>query len=177
MSMSIYDLSDQEQELKARYFALDESDPEDAAEIALIEQQLDAIDASAQRKIIWRVRVLKEMEASLEAIEDRKRHIEKKRVTAANAVARMKANIADCMTMFNLEKVQDEEFSVSYKLNGTTAKVVGLDDFEIRQLPMDCWDTIPETYTPKLNAIKALLKSGVEIDGLELVVSKSLRIS
>jgi hypothetical protein len=174
--MNIYDLSSKETELKAKYFALDPEDPEDAAEIELIERQLDAIDASAQRKIIWRVRVLKEMEAELEAVEERKRHIERKRVTAANAVDRMKANIADAMTMFGLEKVQDEEFSVSYKLNGATAKIVGLDDFEIRQLPMDCWDTIPETYKPKLNAIKALLKT-TEIDGLELVVSKSLRIS
>lgn len=175
--MNIYDLSEKETELKARYFALDENDPEDAEEIALIERQLDEIDTSAQRKILWRVKVLKEMEASLTAIEERKKHIEKKRVTASNAVERMKNNIAECMDMFELEKVQDEEFSVSYKLNNATAKVVGLDDYDVRHLPRDCFDVIPETYKPKLNAIKALLKSGVEIDGLSLVTSKSLRIS
>jgi len=174
---TIYDLSDKERELKAMLFCLDETDEDDAAQIELIERQLDAIDASANRKIMWRVRVLAEMNAGLEAIEERKRHIEKKRKAAESAVERMKQNIADCMTMFGLEKVQDEEFSVSYKLNGSTAKVVGLDGYDVRHLPQDCYSVVPEQYKPDLNAIKRLLKGGAEIEGLELVTDKSLRIS
>lgn len=173
---SIYDLSDKERELKAMLFCLDETDEEDAEQIILIERQLDAIDASANIKILWRVRVLAEMQAGLDAIEERKRHIEKKRKAAENAIERMKTNIADCMTMFGLESVQDEEFSVSYKLNGATAKIVGLDGYDVRHLPQDLWSE-KVIVTPDLNAIKRLLKSGAEIDGLELVIGKSLRIS
>ena len=174
---TIYDLSEKERELKAMLFCLDDTDVADAAQIELIERQLDAIDASANRKILWRTRVLAEMQAGLDAIENRKRHIEKKRKATENAIERMKQNIADCMDMFGLEKAQDDEFSVSYKLNGATAKVIGLDGYDVRHLPRDCYAVVPEQYKPDLNAIKRLLKSGAKIDGLELVISKSLRIS
>ena len=179
MSESIYDLSAKELELKSMLFCLDPEDKEDAEKIALIERQLDAIDASANKKILWRVRILKELQASLEAVEERKRHIERKRTIAQNAVNRMKANIADCMTMFELERVQDEEFNVSYKTNAATAKVIGLENIDPfwNDLPTNCWETIPESRKPVLNNIKAYLKSGAEIDGLSLDIGKTLRIS
>ena len=177
MSQSIYDLSAKELELKSMLFALDETNPEDTEKIALIERQLDAIDESANRKILWRVRVLKELQASLEAVEERKRAIEKKRTIAQNAVERMKQNIANCFDMFpDLDgKAQDEEFSVSYKLNGATAKVIGLENIEIKSLPRDLWSE-KVIISPNLNAIKALLKTGTEINGLSLDIGKTLRI-
>jgi hypothetical protein len=179
MSVSIYDLSEQELLLKSMLFCLDPEDKEDVAQIELIELQLDAIDTSAQRKILWRVRVLKELQASLEAVEERKKHIERKRVVAQNAVNRMKANIADCMEMFELDRVQDDEFNVSYKTNGATAKVIGLENIDPfwNDLPTNCWETIPASRKPVLNNIKAYLKSGAEINGLSLEIGKTLRIS
>lgn len=176
MSISIYDLSEQELLLKSMLFALDETNEEDVAQIALLVRQLDAVEWSANKKILWRVKVLKELEASLEAVEVRKRAIERKRVTAQNAVNRMKANIANCMEMFELEKVQDDEFSISYKTNGATAKVIGLENIEIRTLPSDLWNEAI-IISPNLNAIKALLKTGTEINGLSLEIGKTLKIS
>ena len=172
---NIYDLSDQELLLKSMLFCLDPDDTEDAAQIELIERQLDAIDASANRKILWRVRVLKELQASLEAVEERKRAIERKRTIAQNAVNRMKQNITDCMAMFELERVQDEEFNVS--MANTPAALVIAPSFDLRHLPHDCYKIVPETYTPDKNAIKKLLKTGIEYDGLSLVSNKTLRIS
>ena len=172
---SIYDLSEQELLLKSMLFALDETNPEDAEQIALIERQLDAIDASANRKILWRVRVLKELQASLEAVEERKRAIERKRTIAQNAVNRMKANITDCMAMFELERVQDDEFSVS--MANTPAALVIAPNFDLRHLPADCYKVVPEQYVADKNAIKKLLKCGIQFDVLELVSGKTLRIS
>ena len=174
--MNIYDLSAKELELKSMLFCLDPEDQEDAERIALIEQQLDAIDASANKKILWRVRILKELQASLEAVEERKRHIERKRTVAQNAVNRMKQNIADSMAMFDLERVQDDEFNVSYKTNAATAKVIGLENIEIKSLPRDLWSE-KVIISPDLNAIKSLLKTGTEINGLSLDIGKTLRIS
>ena len=174
--MNIYDLSAKELELKSMLFCLDPEDQEDAERIALIERQLDALSGSKERKIMWRVRVRQEIKAIRDAKKERHDHTAKGLKIADNALARADKNLADAMELLGVEKVQDEEFSVSYKLSGATAKVIGLDDYDVRHLPMDCYDTIPETYKPKLNAIKALLKT-TDIDGLELVSGKTLRIS
>ena len=87
----------------------------------------------------------------------------------------MDKNIADAMELLGVESAKDDEFSVSYKLNGATAKVIGLDNYDVRHLPRDLWSE-EVVVKPDLNAIKNLLKSGAEIEGLELVVSKLLRV-
>ena len=172
---SIFELTALEKELDSKLFALDETDESDADAIKLVMSQLESVHAKIEDRLLWAAKMEQGTRAHAEAIKAVNK-IRKKQEERAFRIADFWENyVKNGMNDNGIESIENDEIRVTYKLNRSTAKVVGLDGYDIKSLDSELWNE--ETIiTPDLKKIKALLKT-TEIDGLSLVISKSLRIS
>lgn len=173
--MTVYDLSETEQELHAALWGLDSENPDDALEIERLTNKLDETNLIKSQKIEWRVRLIKELECSAVGAKEREKAAIRKRVSAENAVERMKQNLIYTMDVLGVEKIELEDFNVSISNSNPALEIA--DDFDLRRLPLSCYKIVPEHYEPNKVEIKKYLKDNeLNIKGLTLIQKPSLRI-
>lgn len=172
---SIFELTALEKELDSKLFVLDETDESDSDEIQLIMRRLESVHAKIESRLLWAAKMEQGTRSHAESIQDvnKKRKLEEQR---AFKIADFWFNyVKQGMTENNLEIIENEE--IIAKIGKSPAILEISDDFDMRTLPQECYNVIPEEIVPDKNAIKRFLKGMPDgIPGLTLVAKKSLRI-
>ena len=139
---------------------------EETGEIIDLER-LEALEMERDRKISNVACWIKDLKAEAEAIKAEKQALEKRQKAAENKAERLKQWL---QTVLEGEKFKDARCSISYR---KTEKVVFDEGF--------CFSSLPTqfrriTVEPKKTEIKDYLKTGAEMEGVQLVTTNSMQI-
>lgn len=128
----------------------------------------ESIDAVFEDKADGYAKVIRNFEASAEALKAEEQRIGKRRKSYENAAKRLRAALQSAMIVADKRKIKTELFTFSIQAN--QPKLV-IDDEAA--LP-DGFKVV--TYTPDKSGLKKALQAGDEIEGVHLEASESLRI-
>ena len=139
---------------------------EETGEIIDLER-LEALEMERDRKISNVACWIKDLKAEAEAIKAEKQALEKRQKAAENKAESLKQWL---QTVLEGEKFKDARCSISYR---KTEKVVFDEGF--------CFSSLPTqfrriTVEPKKTEIKDYLKTGAEMEGVQLVTTNSMQI-
>ena len=139
---------------------------EETGEIIDIDR-LNELEMARDTKISNVACWIKDLKAEAEAIKAEKQALEKRQKAAENKAERLKQWL---QTVLEGEKFKDARCSISYR---KTEKVVFDEGF--------CFSSLPTqfrriTVEPKKTEIKDYLKTGAEMEGVQLVTTNSMQI-
>jgi predicted nuclease with TOPRIM domain len=121
----------------------------------ILKDTLEAIQGEYEAKIEAYCKVIKNIEADMEALKTEAKRLTDKRKVLENNVDRLKKAMFESMKATNTPKVSKGIFTVSIQRNGGKLPVIV--DVETADLPHDC---IKVQMTPDLEAIAKLIDSG-----------------
>jgi hypothetical protein len=169
--MKIYELKQQQQEILDELYWCEE----DSERAEIIQDQLNKIEGSIDRKLSFLTSVLAESIALSKLATERKiiaaERLERKEKQAKRAEEKLREFILSVMRDFDIKKVEGEILNVSRYERDT---VIQLPDFDIDKLPINL---IKVTKVVDKTAVNNELKEGWNVDGFELVKKTCLRIS
>jgi septal ring factor EnvC (AmiA/AmiB activator) len=114
-------------------------------------------------------KVIKELEATVDAVEKEIKRLSEKKSTIKNNIARIKKNLENAMIATDRRKIKTALFSFSIQKNPARLKIS--DDAKIPGKYL-----IEQPAKVDKKAIIEDLKNGAEYDGLKIVQTESLRI-
>lgn len=169
---TIYNLKQEQQNLLDAFYWLDEGDAETEAHI---KSQLQNIEGSVERKLIFLTGVLAEAIAvsrvTTEARKEAQARLELKEKRAKRAEEKLREFILSVMTDFNIKKVEGDILNVSqYDREALQIN----ENIDIDEVPYDFIKTEREL---KKKEITAWLKTGETLEGFSLIKKPCLRIS
>ena len=121
----------------------------------ILKDTLEAVQGEYEAKIEAYCKVIKNIEADMEALKTEAKRLTDKRKVLENNVDRLKKAMFDSMKATNTPKVSSGVFTVSIQRNGGKLPVIV--DVETADLPHDC---IKVQMSPDLEAIAKLIDSG-----------------
>ena len=136
---------------------------------AVLKDTMDGIEGAIEEKAEGYAMVMKELEASENAIKNEIDRLNARRLTIANSVRCMKLSLQEAMELTGKTKFKTDLFSFGIQKN--PAKVVITDESRVAH---DFW--IPQPAKIDLKRIKTCLDEGFEFDWAHLEQSESLRI-
>ena len=141
-------------ELTADLLALQEM-LEDSVEEQVLLDTLEGVQGEYELKLEAYCKVIKNLEADMEALKNEAKRLTDKRKVLENNVDRLKKAMFDSMKVTNTEKVKGQLFSVSIQRNGGKLPVIV--DVDTSELPDEL---VKIVESPDLEAIGKLLESG-----------------
>ena len=157
--MKLYELAD-------RYTRLlemaEEMDPEALADT------LESLEDSIEEKVENTAKVIKSIEADISAIDEEIKRLQAMKSARKNNIDRLKVYLKEQLELVGMDKVKGKLFTVSVQNN--PAKLVVKDVSKLQGYLVE--------QEPKVDStrLKKDLKAGLEVDGVELVQERSLRI-
>lgn len=134
---------------------------------------LESIECGIEDKADGYAKVIRSLESDAEAFkQEAARFTEKKRL-AENKIKRLKETLQDAMVTTGKKKFQTELFKFNIQNNPPSVKILDEENF-IKNEDMENY-IIYQTPTIDKKQLLSDLKAGVEIDGVELQQSESLR--
>jgi len=142
----------------------------------VLKDTLEAVQGEYEAKIEAYCKVIKNIEADMEALKAEAKRLTDKRKTLENNVDRLKKAMFDSMKATNTPKVKGQLFTVAIQKNGGVIPInYDKNDKNITANLPDQLVNIVET--PNLEAIRELLEAGKVVDGFTLGErGESLRI-
>jgi len=148
----IYDLTQQQIELKNKLFYLDDSDEEDAELVEVIERELKQIHGSAERTLVFLYGILEESEAQLVNRKAVVEHIKKTTLARAqrrekiaqSAVERLNATIIRIIETFNIKDCNLPDGSTINKKLNPGKLIINEAQIDYYALPSELVHTVPE---------------------------------
>lgn len=134
-----------------------------------LKDTLDAIEDAIETKVENTAFVIKSLEANTKIIDEEIKRLQAMKGAQQNNIKSLKLYIQDAMEQVGLDKVQGELIKVAIQNNPQSVEVLNE-------------NVIPKNYfveqKPKLDkrAILADLKSGAQVEGVEIKQTRSLRI-
>lgn len=139
-------------ELTADYLKLQSMLEDPDVDQQAVTDTLEAMDYAIEEKADGYVKVIKNMEGSVNAIKleidrltDKKRHLEE-------SIKRLKTNLQESMIAMDKRKIKTDLFQISIQKNGGAIPVIV--DVPVEQLPDEC---VIITEAPDKKALAALL--------------------
>jgi chaperonin cofactor prefoldin len=162
-------------ELSADLIALQDM-LEDSVEDQVLQDTLEAVQGEYEIKIEAYCKVIKNLEADMEALKVEAKRLTDKRKTLENNVNRLKRAMFESMKATNTPKIKGQLFTVAIQRNGGVAPInYDKDNKELTAHLPDQLVNIVET--PNLEAIRELLEAGKVVEGFTLGErGESLRI-
>lgn len=157
---TLYELSDRYQNLLEIAEMLDQDQ---------LEEALSSVDDEIENKADGYAKVIKELESQESAIKEEIKRLSERKSAIGNNIQRMKESLQDQMLLMNKRKIKTPFFSFNIQNNPPSLSV--LDESHIPK-------RFYEEQDPKLNKRELLkaLKSGEELEGVEIKQGESLRI-
>lgn len=134
-----------------------------------LKDTLDSINDAVEQKVENTAFVVKQLEANISVIDEEIKRLQAMKGTQTNNVKSLKLYLQESMEKVGLDKVQGKLIKIAIQNNPHSVEV--LDE-----------NVIPKNYfveqNPKLDkkAILADLKSGAQVEGVEIKQTRSLRI-
>lgn len=149
---------------------------EDSVDDQVLADTLEAVQGEYELKLESYCKVIKNLEADMEALKNEAKRLTDKRKTLENNVDRLKKAMFDSMKATNTPKVKGQLFTVAIQKNGGVIPInYDKNDKNITANLPDQLVNIVET--PNLEAIRELLEDGKVVDGFTLGErGESLRI-
>lgn len=162
-------------ELTSDLLALQEMLEENVDEQVLIDT-LEAVQGEYETKLEAYCKVIKNLEADMEALKAEAKRLTDKRKVLENNVDRLKKAMFDSMKATGTDKVKGQLFSVSIQRNGGVVPIIY--DKDNKKITANLPDELVEVVeTPKLDVIREWLESGNAVEGFTLGErGESLRI-
>ena len=116
---------------------------------------LEAVQGEYEMKLESYCKVVKNLEADMEALKNEAKRLTDKRKVLENNVERLKKVMFDSMKVTGTEKVKGQLFSVAIQRNGGKLPIIV--DVPTEQLPDEC---VKVVESPDLEAIAKLIDAG-----------------
>ena len=142
----------------------------------LLKYTLEAVQGEYELKLESYCKVIKNLEADMEALKNEAKRLTDKRKTLENNIDKLKKAMFESMKATNTPKVKGQLFTVAIQKNGGVIPInYDKNDKNITANLPDQLVNIVET--PNLDAIRELLEAGKVVDGFTLGErGESLRI-
>ena len=134
-----------------------------------LKDTLDSINDAVEQKVENTAFVVKQLEANISVIDEEIKRLQAMKGTQTNNIKSLKLYLQESMEKVGLDKVQGKLIKIAIQNNPKSVEVLNE-------------NVIPKNYfveqKPKLDkrAILADLKSGAQVEGVEIKQSRSLRI-
>ena len=132
---------------------------------------LEQLDGEIETKVENSVKVIKSIEGDILALKEEEKRLAGRRKALENKVSSMKEYIEHNLNFIEDKKVKTTLFTVAMQNN---KKSVNILNEEV--IPEEYVKTVTTTSIDKVALYEAMEKQGLEIDGVELVQTQSLRI-
>ena len=132
---------------------------------------LEQLDGEIETKVENSVKVIKSIEGDILALKEEEKRLAGRRKALENKVSSMKEYIEHNLNFIDDKKVKTTLFTVAMQNN---KKSVNILNEEV--IPEEYVKTVTTTSIDKVAIYEAMEKQGLEIDGVELVQTQSLRI-
>lgn len=160
-------------EITGDLLTLQEMLEEDATDEALADT-LEAVQGEYEIKLENYCKVIRNLEADMDALKAEADRLTAKRKTLENNVDRLKRAMFDSMKATKTDKVKGTLFTVAIQKNGGKIPVIVAPETDTTKLPDEL---VIVTEKPNLEAIRELLEAGKVVDGFTLGErGESLRI-
>lgn len=161
-------------ELTADLLALQSMMEESVDDEQVLMDTLEAVQGEYEFKLESCCKVIKNLEADMDALKNEAKRLTDKRKTLENNIERLKKAMFDSMKAVGKDKVKGQLFTVAIQKNGGVIPVVTAPDVDTSKLPDQL---VIVTEKPNLEAIRELLEAGKKVEGFELGErGESLRI-
>lgn len=165
--MNLYEVTGNVLQLQAML----ESDEFDAEVLA---DTMEAVDGEYEYKIEQYCKVIKNLEADMDALKAEAKRLSDKRKVLENNVDRLKKAMFESMKATGKTKVKGAIFTAAIQKNGGKLPVIMAEGTTTEHLPDQL---VKVVETPNLEAIRELLEAGKVVDGFTLGErGESLRI-
>lgn len=134
-----------------------------------LKDTLDSINDAVEQKVENTAFVVKQLEANVSVIDEEIKRLQAMKGTQTNNIKSLKLYLQESMEKVGLDKVQGKLIKIAIQNNPQSVEVLNE-------------NVIPKNYfveqNPKLDkkALLTDLKSGVQVEGVEIKQSRSLRI-
>ena len=140
---------------------------EDSVEDEVLTDTLEAVQGEYEIKLEAYCKVIKNLEADMEALKNEAKRLTDKRKTLENNVDRLKKAMFDSMKATNTPKVKGQLFTVAIQKNGGVIPINY--DKNDKNITANLPDHLVNIVkTPNLEAIRELLEAGKVVDGFTL---------
>lgn len=164
-TLTLYELTD-------AYKSIFDAVMDDDADLDMLEDTLQCVEAAMEVKADNMVRFVKSLEAEAAACDAEIKRLTDRKRTRANKIERIKKYLLSQMQAAGIEKIQGSLFTVRLQKNPEALNI--LDE---KLIPTGYLTIIPAREEVNKAAVKAALKLGVEVPGAELTQGISLRIA
>lgn len=135
---------------------------------------LEAVQGEYEIKLESYCKVIRNLEADMDALKAEAKRLTDKRKTLENNIDRLKKAMFDSMKATNTDKVKGTLFTVAIQRNGGKVPVICDDNVDTSKLPDNL---VKVVESPDLDAIRELLEAGKVVEGFTLGQrGESLRI-
>ena len=135
---------------------------------------LEGVQGEYELKLEAYCKVIKNLEADMEALKAEAKRLTDKRKVLENNVDRLKKAMFDSMKATGTDKVKGQIFTVAIQRNGGKVPVIMAEDADLSILPDQL---VKVVESPDLEAIRELLEAGKAVEGFTLGQrGESLRI-
>ena len=140
----------------------------------LLRDTLEAVQGEYDAKMEAYAKVIKNLEADMEALKIEAKRLTDKRKVLENNVSRLKTAMYDSMKATGITKAGGQLFTVAIQKNGGKLPVIMAEGADLSVLPDQL---VKVTRTPELDAIRELLEVDKVVEGFTLGErGESLRI-
>ena len=147
---------------------------EESVDDQLLQDTLEAVQGEYDVKMESYAKVIKNLEADVDALKAEAKRLTDKRTVLENNVKRLKKAMFDSMKATGKTKAGGQLFTVAIQKNGGILPVIVADDVDLSILPDQL---VKVEESPNLEAIRELLEAGKVVEGFTLGErGESLRI-
>jgi predicted nuclease with TOPRIM domain len=140
----------------------------------VLRDTLEANQGLYEVKLEQYCKVIKNLEADMDALKNEAKRLTDKRKRLESNVAKLKGLMYDSMKLTNTTKIKGQIFTLSIQKNGGKTPVIMAENADLSILPDQL---VIVTETPALDAIRELLEAGKTVEGFSLGErGESLRI-
>lgn len=161
-------------ELTSDLLQLQELLEDSEADEQLLKDTLEAVQGEYDAKMEAYAKVIKNLEADMDALKTEAKRLTDKRKVLENNVSRLKAAMFDSMKATGKTKAGGQLFTVAIQKNGGVVPVIMAENADLSILPDQL---VKVVESPNLEAIRELLVAGKVVEGFTLGErGESLRI-
>ena len=126
---------------------------------------LEAVEGEYEIKMESYCKVLKNLQADVDAIKAEETRLSSKRKTLESNIDRLKKAMYDSMKATGKDKIKGQLFTMAIQKNGGKIPVIVADNADTSKLPDDL---VVITEKPNIDAIRELLEAGKTVEGFKL---------
>lgn len=147
---------------------------EDSVDDDVLKDTLEAVQGEFDYKLEQYAKVIKNLEADVDALKNEAKRLTDKRKVLENNIARLKATMFDSMKATGTTKVKGQLFTIAIQKNGGKIPVIMAEGTTTDHLPDQL---VKVVESPDLDAIREVLEAGKVVEGFSLGErGESLRI-